>query len=100
MSEIGVLTADMILSVIWIAGGVGLLLRKPLGYASGLGLLFSGSMLFVALIAFLLLGPLLLDLPFALTDLIVVIIMGMSCFIPFLLFCRGALGGGKSPQHY
>jgi len=91
MSEIGVLIADMVLSAIWIAGGILLMLRKPLGYASGLGLLFAGSMLFIALIIFLLLRPLLTEAPFALTDVIVVLLMGMSCFIPFILFLRGVL---------
>jgi len=91
MVEIGVLIADMLLSAIWIAGGALLLLRRPLGYASGLGLLFSGSMLFIALILFLLLGPVLTGAPFALTDVIVVLIMGMSCFIPFFLFLRGVI---------
>lgn len=96
MSEIGVLIADIILSLIWIAGGVFLLLRNPLGYASGLGLLFAGSMLFVALIIFLLLGPVLTEAPFALTDVIVVFSMGMICFIPFYLFIRGVWLQGKS----
>jgi hypothetical protein len=91
VSEIGVLIADMVLSAIWIAGGILLLLRKPLGYASGLGLLFAGSMLFIALIIFLLLEPLLTEAPLALTDVIVVLLMGMSCFIPFFLFLRGVL---------
>jgi hypothetical protein len=94
-AEIGVLVADMVLSAIWMAGGVLLLLRKPLGYTSGLGLLFSGSMLFIALIAFLLLGPALTGLPLALTDVIVVVVMGMVCFIPFFLFLRGVLSKEK-----
>lgn len=91
VSEIGVLIADMILSAVWIAGGVLLLLRNPLGYASGLGLLFSGSMLFLALIVFLLLGPAIAGVPFAITDVIVVLILGMICFLPFFLFLRGVL---------
>jgi len=95
MSEIGVLIADVVLSAIWIAGGVLLLLRKPLGYASGLGLLFSGSMLFIALIVFILLGPVLTDVPFALSDVLVVFIMGMVCFIPFYLFLHGVITKGK-----
>jgi hypothetical protein len=89
ISDIGVLIADTVLSMIWIAGGVLLLLRKPLGYASGLGLLFAGSMLFISLIFFLLLEPVLTDAPFAFTDVIVVLIMGLFCFIPFFLFWRG-----------
>jgi len=90
-SEIGVLTADVILSLIWIAGGVLLLRRRPLGYALGLGLLFSGSMLFIALIVFLLLGPVLTGMPLALIDVIVVLVMGMVCFIPFFLVLRAVL---------
>ncbi len=95
-SDVGVLIADMVLSMLWIAGGVLLLLRKPLGYTSGLGLLFAGSMLFISLIVFLLLRPVLTDAPFALTDVIVVLIMGFICFIPFFLFVRGMLSKAKS----
>ena len=91
MPEIGVLVADVVLSTAWIAGGVFLLLRKPLGYASGLGLLFCGSMLFAALILYLLLGPVLTGAAFSLVDVLVVLIMGMVCFIPFFLFLRGVL---------
>lgn len=56
-SELGTLLADMILSLFWIAGGILLLRRMPLGYASGLGLLFAICMLFVGLILLLLLQP-------------------------------------------
>lgn len=95
VSGLGVLVADMILSASWILGGVLLLLRKPLGFASGLGLLFSGSMLFIALIMFLLLGPLLTDAPFALADVIMVLSLGMVCFVPFFLFLRGVQSQDK-----
>lgn len=90
-SEIGVLIADLVLSVLWIVGGILLLRRMPLGYISGLGLLFAGCMLFVGLIAFLLLQPLLTDAPFVLVDVIVVAVMGLICFIPFGLYLRGTL---------
>ena len=95
MSEIGVLIADLVLSTAWITGGVLLLLRKPLGYASGLGLLFCGSMLFAALIVYLLLGPVLTGAAFSLADVFVVLIMGMVCFIPFFLYLRGVLLHGN-----
>jgi hypothetical protein len=88
-SEIGLLIADLVISTVWIGGGVSLLRRKPLGYAGGLGLLFAGSMLFIGLILVLIIQPILLDTPFVLSDVIVVIIMGMICFIPFGLFLRG-----------
>jgi hypothetical protein len=91
MSEVGVLIADIILSAIWIAGGLLLLFRKPLGYASGLGLLFSGSMLFIALVIFLLLGPVLMGQPVVLADVMVVLLLGSTCFVPFYYYLRGVL---------
>lgn len=94
-SDIGVLTADGILSLIWIAGGVLLLGRRPLGYALGLGLLYSGSMLFIALIVFLLLGPALTGTPLAWSDVMVVLLMGMVCFIPFYVYLKRVLSKGK-----
>jgi len=87
-SEIGVLIADILMSMLWIAGGVLLLRRRPLGYVSGLGLLFVASILFISLIMFLLLQPFLTDAPFVLVDVIVVFIMGLICFIPFGLLVR------------
>lgn len=91
VSEIGTLIADLIISALWIAGGSCLLRRKPLGYVSGLGLLFAGSTLFIGLILFLLLQPVLTDAPFSLTDVIVVFIMGLICFLPFGLYLRGVV---------
>lgn len=88
-SEIGVLIADIVVSILWICGGVMLLRRMDLGYVCGLGLLFAASMLFVALIVFLLLQPLLTGSPFALVDVLVVLVMGIVCSIPFILFLRG-----------
>jgi hypothetical protein len=93
-SELGVLIADLVLSALLILGGVWLLRRKPLGYVSGLGLLFAASMLFIGLIIFLLLQPILTHVPFALLDVVVVFIMGLVCFIPFAFFLRGVLSKG------
>jgi hypothetical protein len=91
ITELAVMIADGILSPIWIIGGVLIWQRKPIGYVSGMGLLFQGSMLFIALIAFLLLQPIISTVPFALVDVIVVFVMGMVCFIPFGLFIRGVI---------
>lgn len=91
VSELSVLIADLVVSALWIAGGILLIRRKPLGYASGLGLLFTASMLFVGLILFFVLQPMLTDAPFAPVDVIVVSIMRMVCFVPFVLFLRGVL---------
>ena len=46
-------------------------------------------MLFVGLIIFLLLQPILTDAPFAVADVAVVFVMGLVCFVPFGLFTRG-----------
>lgn len=91
VAEIGTLIADIVLSILWIWGGVLLLRRKPSGYVSGLGLLFAASMLFIGLILYLFLQPVLTDASFAFIDVIVVFIMGMVCFIPTGLFIRGVI---------
>jgi len=96
-SELGVLIADLVLSPVWIAGGVQLLRRKPLGTASGLGLLFSGSMLFIGLIIVLLLQPVLKGGSLPWVDVIVVSIMAVICSIPFFLYLRGTLSKRISP---
>jgi hypothetical protein len=88
-TELGVLVADLTMSVAWIAVGIQLWRRRPLGYLLGAGLLFQASMLFVGLIAFLLLQPLLANVPLALTDVLVVSVMGLICFVPLVLFARG-----------
>jgi len=96
VSEIGVLIADIVLSVLMIVGGALLLRRSPLGYTSGLGLLFAASMLFIGLVMILLLQPVLTDASFVLMDVLVVFIMGLICFIPCGLFTRGVVSSGKS----
>ena len=88
ISQIGVLIADIVISVPFVAGGGLLLRRSSLGYVSGLGLLFVASMLFIGLIMVLLLQPVLTDAPFVLVDTIVVFTMGLICFVPFGLFVR------------
>lgn len=93
--EVGVSIADMVLSVLLFVGGITLFLRKPIGFASGLGLLFGAATLFIGLIALLLLQPILTGAPFVLTDVIVVFIMGMVCFIPLGLYVRGVVSKGK-----
>ena len=94
MTDLGVTIADIILSVLLFVGGVLLYRRKPLGYAGGLGLLFAASMLFIGLIIFLLLQPILTNAPFVLPDVIAVLIMSLICFIPFGLFLRGVVSKG------
>lgn len=96
ITELSVLVADFLIAPAVIIGGVLLWRKKALGYVSGLGLLFQSSMLFIGLIFFLLLQPLLTNAVFALIDVVVVFIMGLICFIPFALFVRGVIAHENS----
>lgn len=94
-AETAVAVADLITAPLWVIGGFLLWRRHPLGYASGLGLLFQGSMLFIGLLVFFLLQPVLAGVPFPLEDFVVILVMGMIFFIPFGLFVRGVLVTSK-----
>jgi len=87
--ELAPMISDFVVCPAWIIGGIQLYRRKILGYVSGLGLLFQASMLFIALIIYMLVQPSLTGAEFSLIDLIVVFIMGFICFIPTGLFIRG-----------
>ncbi|PKO19074.1 MAG: hypothetical protein CVU39_00555 [Chloroflexi bacterium HGW-Chloroflexi-10] len=89
--ELGVLLADLLTTPFWVAGGILLWRKHALGYAGGAGLLFQSSMLFVGLLVFFLLQPLVAGVPFPLEDFVVIAVMGLVCFIPFGLFVRGIL---------
>lgn len=91
LPELGVLIADLVLSLGWMAGGALLFLGKPSGYASALGLLFAASTLIIGLILVLFLQPVLTEAPFAPSDAITVFILGLIVFIPFWLFARPVL---------
>jgi len=89
-TEFALNTTDFLTSPIWIICGVLLWKDKEFGYVTGLGMLFQGSMLFIGLIILMLVQPLLTAASFPLIDIVVVFLMGMVCFIPFVLFLRGA----------
>ncbi len=91
MAEFGVLVADGLTTPFWVLGGLYLWRKQPLGYVSGAGLLFQASMLFVGLLAFFILQPLVAGVPFPLVDFIVILVMGLVVFIPFGLFVRGMI---------
>lgn len=90
-TELALLVVDFLMAPAWIIGGVLLWRRQALGYVGGTGLLFQTSMLFIGLIMIMLLQPLLTDAAFSLIDIVVVFIMGLICFVPFVLFVRGVV---------
>jgi len=77
--------ADLLTTPVWVIGGIQLWRRRSFGYATGLGLLFQASMLFIGLIIFMILQPFLTSAPFVLTDVAVIFVMGLVCFVPFCL---------------
>jgi hypothetical protein len=89
--ELALQVADFVISPAWVIGGILLWRRRTFGYVAGAGLLFQASMLFIGLIVFLLLQPLLTAAPFAPVDIVVTTILGSICFVPFGLFLRSVL---------
>lgn len=89
-TEVGLLIADFLIATAWVTGGILLWRRRAFGYAAGLGLLFQGSMLFVGLIAFMILQPMVTGTSYPVGDIVAVLAMGLICFVPFGLFVRGA----------
>lgn len=90
-TELALQVADFLLTFAWIIGGVLIWRRIAFGYVIGIGLLFQASMLFIGLIIFLFLQPVLTTAPFAFSDILAVFIMGLIAFIPFGLFIRGVI---------
>jgi hypothetical protein len=88
-TEIALNITDLILAPAFIIGGLLLWRRAALGYVTGLGLLFQASMLFIGLIVILIIRPYITTAQFAPVDVLLVTLMGMVCFVPFVLFLRG-----------
>jgi hypothetical protein len=95
-SELALQVSDFMVSPAWVIGGILLWQRRPFGYVAGAGLLFQASMLFIGLIVFLLLQPLLTATPFALVDIVVTFVLGLICFVPFGVFVRGLLSADRT----
>lgn len=86
--EIGVLVADFAMMPAWIIGGGMLWRRTAWGYVFGVGLLFQAVMLFLAVFLVMILQPVFTDQSYPIGDIIVILVMGMFCFVPFGLFMR------------
>jgi hypothetical protein len=91
-----VAAADILVSLGWIMGGYLLLRKRPLGYSIGLGLLVAASFLFLGLILFFFLAPLLVARLFDWSEVLTVLAMGLIAFIPTLLYWAGAARSDRS----
>lgn len=89
--DLGLAIADITVSLLWLGCGIVLCLKKPVGYAWGLALLYTGVLLFIGVILIVILQPWLTSQPFVMEDLVVLASMALICFIPFGLFVRGVL---------
>ncbi|NUM44076.1 MAG: hypothetical protein HUU38_05165 [Anaerolineales bacterium] len=89
--EMSVVYADMLITPLWILGGLALWRRGAWGTAMGTGLLFQASLLFVGLLVFFALQPVLLGGIFPAVDFGVIAFMGLFFFIPFGQFVKGIL---------
>jgi hypothetical protein len=69
--------------------GLLMLKRRAFGYVAGTGLLLVCSMLFMGLVPFMVVRAQLSNTPLNATDILVVLVSGLICFIPFPLFLRG-----------
>lgn len=96
-TELAVNVSDSLISPIWVIGGALLWRRRSLGYVLGLGLLLGISLLFVALVVLMFVQPLLTAAPVAFVDAIVILGMGLICFIPCSLFARGVASSHPRP---
>lgn len=94
-SEVATGLADLTIIPALLIGGVLLWRRHAWGYVVGAGLLFLVSMLFIGLLVFFVLQPVVAGVPFPLDDFVAIAVMSLFCFIPFGLFVRGMLASGS-----
>jgi len=95
-TELAAHVSDFMTAPALVLGGMLLWRRTQLGYVTGLGLLFQTSMLFIGLIIFLLVQPVLTAAPFAPVDVVVILILSLISFVPLSLFVRGVVSGRGS----
>lgn len=79
----------------WLIGGLLLWQRKPLGYVAGAGLLLLGCMLFVGVIFALIFPVFYAAEPVDIAGIVLILVTGLICFIPFGLFARGIVKSGR-----
>ncbi len=91
--ELGTAVADLLVTPVWVVGGILLWRQRAFGYVLVAGLLFQASMLFVGLLGFFVLQPLLAGTQFRGADFAVILVMGLVCFIPFGLYVKAVIQG-------
>lgn len=80
--------ADLFFSLVWIIGGVLLWKKKAVAYIIGAGLILQTSILFIGLLIYFILQPLITENPFSINDFIAVFFMGWVSYVPVWLILR------------
>jgi len=89
-TELALQITDLIITPLWIVGGISLWRHQSFGYRFGLATLFQANSLFLGLILFMLLQPWLASTPIIMTDLVVILGMAVVALIPLVLVLTGA----------
>ncbi len=84
--------SDIIISVIWCVVGVGLIRKKAFGESNVLPCYLQASLLFIGLIVFLVLNPLVIDAAIDFEAVIVIAVMGLFFFVPTIILLRNKKG--------
>ena len=79
LSQVATGVADLTIIPALLVGGVLLWRRQAWGYVLGAGLLFLMSMLFVGLLVFFILQPIVAGVPFPLNDFVAIAVMSLLC---------------------
>ena len=86
--ELGVFSADIVGSVIWLVSGTLLITRRPSGYLLGWSGLFAVVALNIGLLVYLIVQPFVVDTTFSPIDFLIISIFTIVCFAPFGFFLR------------
>ncbi len=82
LSNFGVDISDLLLCAVWIISGIMLIRKTNAGQFMGLISLLNGAILFLALLLFLVLQPLIFSAPFSAADILVIFLMSLVFLIP------------------
>ncbi len=90
LPDIGINIADLIICSLWIVSGILFFRKSATGCIMGLVSYFHASMLFIALMIFMVIQPVLCRTEFVMADFIVIMIMSLIFLVPFILLVRKA----------
>ncbi|HHY30399.1 MAG TPA: hypothetical protein GX520_06895 [Syntrophaceticus sp.] len=88
LPEIGVNIADAVICPFWIISGILLFKKTAAGFTAGCVSYFHGSLLFIALIIFMVIRPMLCDMKLVTEDLLFIGVMTLIFLVPAVLITR------------